>query len=72
MGSGVNPSHSSYTYYSESTVSDEHVVVDGAIITAQGQAYVEFAVELARQMGLCENEKTSYILSSPKMGAMSE
>jgi hypothetical protein len=33
------------------------VVVDGNIITAQGQAYVEFAIELARQMGLCEKEE---------------
>jgi hypothetical protein len=32
------------------------VVVDGNIITAQGQAYVEFAVEIARQMRLYENE----------------
>jgi hypothetical protein len=32
-------------------------VVDGNIITAQGQAYVEFAIELARQMGLCTNEE---------------
>ena len=32
------------------------MVVDGNIITAQGQAYVEFAFELARQMNLSENE----------------
>jgi len=32
-------------------------VVDGNIITAQGQAYVEFAVELARQMGLYKNDE---------------
>jgi putative intracellular protease/amidase len=55
MTSGVVPSVKSYHYYSESTISDEYVVVDGNIITAQGQAYVEFAVELVRQMGLYTN-----------------
>jgi len=57
MTSGVDPSRPSYKYYSESAVSGEHVVVDGNIITAQGQAYVEFAVELVRQMGLYKNEE---------------
>ena len=33
------------------------MVVDGNIITAQGQAYVEFAFELARQMELSEKEE---------------
>ena len=56
MVSGKNPSRPSYQYFSEAIFSDEHVVVDGNIITAQGQAYVEFAVELARQMDLCEKE----------------
>jgi putative intracellular protease/amidase len=57
MGSGKNPNIPSYRYFSESIFSDDHVVVDGNIITAQGQAYVEFAFELARQMGLSENEE---------------
>ena len=52
----VNPEFNSYKYYSESILSEEYVVVDGNIITAQGQAYVEFAVELVRQMGLYKNE----------------
>ncbi len=56
MTSGVNPKFNSYKYYSESILSEEYVVVDGNIITAQGQAYVEFAVELVRQMGLYKNE----------------
>jgi putative intracellular protease/amidase len=56
MGSGVTPRHCSYAYYAESTVLEDHVVVDGNIITAQGQAYVEFAVELVRQMGLYKNQ----------------
>ena len=44
-------------YFSESVFSDDHVVVDGNVITAQGQAYVEFAVELVRQMGLCKSDE---------------
>lgn len=56
LASGTNPDIPSYQYFSEAVFSEDHVVVDGNIITAQGQAYVEFAVELARQMGLCENE----------------
>jgi 4-methyl-5(b-hydroxyethyl)-thiazole monophosphate biosynthesis len=55
LSSGKDPSLPSYQYFSESIFLDEHVVVDGDIITAQGQAYVEFAIELARQMDLCEN-----------------
>jgi len=58
MSSGVDPRlRSYYDYYSESTVLEDHVVVDGNIITAQGQAYVEFATELLRQMGLFKREE---------------
>ncbi|MCJ7625902.1 MAG: DJ-1/PfpI family protein, partial [Anaerolineaceae bacterium] len=65
MTSGVEPSdrpnvNSEYNYYTESIVSEEHVVVDGNIITAQGQAYVEFAVELARQMGIYNENQEEY------------
>ena len=57
LASGRNPSLPSYQYFSETNFSDEHVVVDGNIITAQGQAFVEFAIELARQMSLCEKDE---------------
>ena len=58
MSSGVDPRPGTYyDYYSESTVVEDHVVVDGNIITAQGQAYVEFAAELVRQMGLFKREE---------------
>jgi putative intracellular protease/amidase len=57
LSSGKNPDLPSYQYFSESTFLDDHVVVDGNIITAQGQAYVEFAFELARQMNLSEDEE---------------
>lgn len=54
--SGKNPNIPSDQYFSESIFLEDHVVVDGNMVTAQGQAYVEFAVELLRQMGLCEDE----------------
>jgi putative intracellular protease/amidase len=57
MASGRNPNIPEFRYFSESIFLDDHVVVDGNIITAQGQAYVEFAFELARQMGLSEREE---------------
>ncbi len=53
---GVTPGCSVYPYYKGASLSDEYVVVDGNIITAQGQAYVEFAVELANQMGLYKDQ----------------
>ena len=50
--SGVKPGDIAYKYFSGSILSDEQVVVDGNIVTAQGRAYAEFAAELAHQMGL--------------------
>jgi putative intracellular protease/amidase len=55
--SGVDPNGPEAKYYAGSIISDEHVVVDGNIITAQGQAHAEFAVELMRQMGLCKTQE---------------
>ena len=55
MGSGRDPEQPSWSYFANTDFSDDPVVVEGNIITAQGQAYVEFAVELARQMDLCED-----------------
>ena len=57
LASGKDPNIPSYQYFSKSIFLDDHVVVDGNIITAQGQAYVEFAFELARQMGLSDEEE---------------
>lgn len=49
--SGVFETDSAYPCYGKTLlVNDEHVVVDGPYITGQGQAYAEFAVEVARQM----------------------
>jgi putative intracellular protease/amidase len=57
LASGKNPDIPSYQYFSDSIFLEDHVVIDGNLITAQGQAYVEFAFELARQMGLSRNEE---------------
>ncbi len=57
MSSGKDADLPTFQYFSESIFLDDHVVVDGNIITAQGQAYVEFAFELARQMKLSDREE---------------
>ncbi len=57
LSSGRDPKIPEFQYFSESIFLDDHVVVDGNIITAQGQAYVEFAFELARQMKLSDKEE---------------
>jgi putative intracellular protease/amidase len=43
--------------FAGSIITDEDVVVEGSIITARGQAYAEFAVEVSRQVGLFESEE---------------
>jgi putative intracellular protease/amidase len=57
MSTGKDENLPSFQYFSESIFLDDYVVVDGNIITAQGQAYVEFAFELARQMKLSAKEE---------------
>ncbi len=57
--SGVKESDAVWKYYEGSLLSDEHVVVDGTIITAQGQAFTEFAVALADAAGLHKDKDES-------------
>lgn len=40
-----------------SDITDEDVIVEGNIITARGQAYAEFAIEVYRTLGFFENEE---------------
>jgi len=54
--SGVFPGDLVFPYYKESFLSDKSVVTDGNIITAQGQAYIEFAATLAKHMGVIKDE----------------
>jgi putative intracellular protease/amidase len=43
--------------FTDCTLVDEDVVIDGNIITARGQAYAEFAVEVCRQLDIFESEE---------------
>lgn len=43
--------------FSKAVFTDEHVTVDGNIITGKGQAYAEFAVEMGRQAGIYQTEQ---------------
>ncbi len=42
--------------FEKAVFTDEYVTIDRNIITAQGQAYAEFAVEMGRQMGIYQSE----------------
>lgn len=55
---GEKPGTDGYQYFANTLLSDKCVVVDGHFITAQGRAYVEFALELARQMGLMTSDES--------------
>jgi putative intracellular protease/amidase len=43
--------------FAKAIFTNEYVTVDGNIITGQGQAYAEFAVELGRAMGVYATEE---------------
>ncbi|HSA35698.1 MAG TPA: DJ-1/PfpI family protein [Methanomassiliicoccales archaeon] len=43
--------------FDKAIFTNEYLTVDGNIITAQGQAYAEFAVEMGRQMGIYKSEE---------------
>jgi putative intracellular protease/amidase len=57
MTRGEAPDVPEFRYFADTEFVNDHVVVDGNLITAQGQAYAEFAMELARQMGLCKSDE---------------
>lgn len=54
---GVEKEDESYPFYNKATLSDEFVVIDGPFITAQGQAFAEFAVELGKITGNLQTDK---------------
>lgn len=56
-GSGIDPNQSYSKLFNKSIVLDEDVVVDGNTITATGQAFIEFAVELYRIMDVFDSEE---------------
>jgi 4-methyl-5(b-hydroxyethyl)-thiazole monophosphate biosynthesis len=55
--SGIFEKDNDYIHFTKSTVVNEFVVVDGNIITGQGQAYAEFAVEICRKLGMLKTQK---------------
>lgn len=57
MDRGEAPEIPEFRYFEATEFSNDYVVVDGNLITGQGQAYIEFAVELARQMGLVKSDQ---------------
>lgn len=58
--SGILETDDDFSLYEKTIlVKDQHVVIDGPFITGQGQAYAEFAVEIARQMG-CVTDDADY------------
>jgi len=56
--------------FADSTIEDSDIVIDGNIITAKGQAYAEFAVEVCDYMGLfasgSEKEETLNWMKNPR------
>jgi len=44
-------------YFSDAIRIHEDVVLDGNILTAQGQAFIEFGIEIAQYLGIYENEQ---------------
>ena len=58
--SGVQPTDAEYVHYESAKLSDAHVVVDDNLITAHGQAFLEFAVTLAKHMGVIKEDPEKY------------
>lgn len=54
---GISEGDPDYRYYGKAIVRNDFVVVDGNIITGQGQAYAEFAVEVGKKLGMFKTEK---------------
>ncbi len=54
--SGVSKTDTVYPLYREALLSQAQVVLDGSIITAQGQAYLEFAVTVAKYLGILKDD----------------
>lgn len=54
---GISEEDPDYLHYGKAIIQNDFVVVDGNIITGQGQAYAEFAVEVARKLGMFKTDK---------------
>lgn len=56
-GSGLTPDIEDMGLFEKAVISDDSIVVDGNIVTAAGQAYVELAVELGKLMKVYKDEE---------------
>ena len=54
---GISEEDPDYKHYGKAIVQNDFVVVDGNIITGQGQAYAEFAVEVGKKLGMFRTKK---------------
>ena len=54
---GILEEDPDYKHYEKAIVQNDFVVVDGNIITGQGQAYAEFSVEVGKKLGMFKTEK---------------
>ena len=55
--SGIFEGDPDHKYYDNTTVRNDFVVVDGNVITGQGQAYAEFAIEVGKKLGMFKTEQ---------------
>jgi 4-methyl-5(b-hydroxyethyl)-thiazole monophosphate biosynthesis len=56
-GSGLKPDMPDIALFEKSLITDESIIVDGNVITAAGQAYVELAIELGKLMKIYKDEE---------------
>lgn len=55
-GSGIKPDADFIHLFDNCNILNEDIVIDGNTITATGQSYVEFAIEIWKIIGLYDNE----------------
>ncbi|MBS4175237.1 DJ-1/PfpI family protein [Bacillus sp. FJAT-49736] len=54
--SNCTPDEKEYTLFTDAHFIDEDVVVDGNIITAKGNGYVEFSIEVTKQLNIISDK----------------
>ncbi|MBS4538473.1 DJ-1/PfpI family protein [Clostridium sp. D2Q-11] len=59
--SGVDITREDMSIFNDSIVVQEDVVMDGNMITATGQSFVEFAFELGKLMNVYENDEEAIV-----------
>lgn len=54
--SGILETDADFKYFKNAKINNANVVLDGNIMTAQGQAFAEFAVEVSKYLGYYKND----------------